>query len=259
MTATARLGIVLMAAAPLVLAQGRVGGRGFGGRGPGGGGYGGGFGGRVGAPAGSIPGSLGPIGQGFGNVVFPATGVPRVTGHIQNLGSTVRGVPYPNGWSGRGGVYPVAVPVAVPAYGYGYSYTAYPSHPQPQQPVTVINTPPPSPSVVINQGYVPDRAQPVMRDYTGADAPPMSTYQAPIPSNPDPEPTRGIEDDKPTIYLIAMRDGTVYSAYAYWVEGDTLHYITTAHAHNQASVSVVDSALSSQLNRERDIEFKLRK
>jgi hypothetical protein len=198
-------------------------------------------------------------------VVFPGTGIPPLSGHIPALSSTIRGVPYPSGWSNRGGIYPIAVPVAVPAYGYGYGY----EHTAPgPAPVTVVNTPPPSPAVIINQNYTPDRANPVMREYSapvpGATAPPaassdpaVSSYQAPIPSNPDP-PRRSIDDDKPTVYLVAMKDGTVYSAYATWVERDTLHYITTAHAHNQASLELVDVRLTNQLNRERGVDFRLR-
>jgi hypothetical protein len=148
----------------------------------------------------------------------------------------------------------VGIPLFVGG-GYGYGYGAYPPV-QPQPNVTVVNAPPQTPSVIINQSYQPDRANPVVRDYTNTE-PTVSSYQAPIPSNP--EPVRSIDDDKPTIYLIAMNDGLVYSAYAYWVEAGTLHYITTGHAHNQASVSLVDAKVSEQLNQERGIEFRLRK
>ncbi|MEZ5351657.1 MAG: hypothetical protein R2762_03410 [Bryobacteraceae bacterium] len=283
MTILARTAPVVLLALPVLLAPDALAQRGTGNRGGGhmgGGRAGGGGGARIGPPArpgggfGAVnpgyprPAGLGPIGQGFGNVVFPATGIPPVTGHIPGLSSTIRGVPYSNaprgGYGRSGGIYPVAVPVAVPAYGVGYGgyygaggYDYQYSAPAP----VVINTAPPSPAVVINQNYQPDRVRPVMREYgapsPGSDEPTVSSYQAPIPSNPDPP--RSIEDDKPTVYLIAMADGTVYSAYAYWVEGDTLHYITTRHSHNQASLSLVDAPLSTQLNRERDVEFRLRK
>ncbi len=214
-------------------------------------------------------GRVGPVGQGFGNVVFPGTGIPPIQpGHVQNLGAFVRGV-YPGQPGGRphhrGSQPAIAVPVPVFVGGYGYGYGEY-APPQPQQipNITVVNTPQAAPNVVINQNYVPDRAQPVMRDYPegGTD---LGVYEAPAPSHPAPAKPRsepaaasGVDDDSPTIYLIALRDGTVYPAYAYWLEADTLHYITTKHSHNKASLGLFDEPLSLQLNRERRVAFKLK-
>lgn len=220
--------------------------------------HGGGGGGRVGTA-----GPVGPIGHGFGNVVFPGTGIPNpVPGHATGLGAAVRGV-YPGG-NGAGWYRPqrpaVAYPIAVPVPVYGGDYYSgfapqmpvqQPYYPQPQ---------PQQPTVIINQHYTPDRAQPVMREYSPTE---LGSYQAPVPDHPAPPPSATaaapvkVDDDTPTVYLIALKDGTVYSAYAYWVEGDTLHYITTKHSHNRASVTLVDSELSNQLNRERKVDFKL--
>ncbi|MBM3810402.1 MAG: hypothetical protein FJW20_02080 [Acidimicrobiia bacterium] len=201
---------------------------------------------------------IGSVGHGFGNVVFPGTGIPRTGPSFpQQLGATVRGGFIP-GYHGvnRGGAIPVAVPVFVGGYGY-----AAPAPPPPQN-ITIFNQPPMVPSVIINQNYVPDRANPVMRDYTKADLPEaaepsMRVYQAPIPSFPDP-PKKAAASDKPTIYLIAFQDGTIYPALAFWVEGETLHYITTKHSHNKASIDLADIALSRQLNQERGVEFNLK-
>lgn len=216
---------------------------------------------QIGPSGGRIVG--GPVGGGFGSVVFPGTGVPRgnpaiSTGHIQGLSNSIRGIP-PAGRPGgyRGGGYIVPVPVVVGGYGYGYSGYTEPVQPN----VTVVNAPQPSPTVIINQNYAPETARPVMREYNQdpSDST-VSSYQAPIPAVPEPvKPriVRTIASDKPTIYLIAMKDGTVYSAYAYWIEGDTLHYVTTKHAMNMASVSLVDATVTNQLNQERGIEFKL--
>jgi hypothetical protein len=44
---------------------------------------------------------------------------------------------------------------------------------------------------------------------------------------------------------------------AYWVDGDTLHYFTSANTHNQASVSLVDRDLTERLNKESGLEVKL--
>jgi hypothetical protein len=224
-------------------------------------------------------GRVGPVGHGFGNVVFPGTGIPQQqrhqpAGHVQSLGATVRGV-WPN--QPHQGGYPqprhrqlVAVPIAVPVYvgGYGYGYNGYGSDyaaQAPQPNITVVNALQPSPSVIINQNYTPDQARPVMHEYPAPAASELGSYQAPVPSHPEPvrpapsaKASVASDDDNPTIYLIALEDGTVYPSYAYWLQGDTLHYITTKHSHNQASMALVDERLSLQLNKERRVEFKLR-
>ncbi len=211
-------------------------------------------------------GSTGPIGHGFGNVVFPGTGIPSINSavqlgpsHAERLGATIsgRGVfPAAQHPAGAGSYYRqgsriIPYPVVVPySYGGGYApdygYTGAP-------PVTVINQMPPTPAVIINQNYTPDRANPVLREYANEDLP-VTVYQAPIPSVPE---GRKMRDDKPTVYLIALKDGTVYSAYAYWLEVDTLYYITPKHSQNKATLDLVDIALSEQLNRERGLEFKV--
>jgi hypothetical protein len=59
------------------------------------------------------------------------------------------------------------------------------------------------------------------------------------------------------IYLIALRDGTIRAAEAYWVERGTLHYVTMQHEQKQTSMENVDRNLSAQLNRERRVAFSL--
>ena len=58
-------------------------------------------------------------------------------------------------------------------------------------------------------------------------------------------------------YLIAFKDNSIYSAVAYWVDGDTLHYFTSGNTHNQVSMSLVDRALTERLNRERKVDIRL--
>jgi hypothetical protein len=206
-----------------------------------------------------VVGRVGPVGHGFGNVVFPGTGIPRTGPSFpQQLGATVRGGFIPGFHDARPvqPVVPVAVPVFVGGYGYGYAPA-----PQPPPNITIYNQPPVSPSVIINQHYAPDRPNPVMRDYSREPLPerPEETfrsYQAPIPSNPEP-PKRAAISDKPTIYLIAFKDGTIYPALAFWMEANTLHYITKKHDHNQATLDLIDTSLSRQLNQERGIEFQI--
>jgi endonuclease YncB( thermonuclease family) len=62
---------------------------------------------------------------------------------------------------------------------------------------------------------------------------------------------------EPDQFLIAFRDKSIYSAIAYWVDGDTLHYFTAGNTHNQASVSLVDRELTAKLNQESGREVKL--
>jgi hypothetical protein len=106
-----------------------------------------------------------------------------------------------------------------------------------------------------------------MRVYgNGADSS-VNTIQVPAPSYPEGRPLAAATDlgndsvnptDEPTVYLIALKDGTIYASYAFWAEHDTLHYITPGHAHNQVSLDQVDMTLSRRLNRERKLEFNLR-
>ena len=135
-----------------------------------------------------------------------------------------------------------------PAYGNGYDappqqqgYNNEPGYGDPSQ----------SPIVIINQNYRPDNPNPVMRDYSN-DASIRRYEPTPRPSD---QPVA--QDAPPTIYLIAMRDHTIFPTLAYWVEGDTLHYVTVQGSHNKASLDLVDRAFSEQINRERNLDFHL--
>jgi len=59
------------------------------------------------------------------------------------------------------------------------------------------------------------------------------------------------------MFLIAMKDHTIFPAIAYWVEGDTLNYITVQGAKNSVSLDLVDRDFSKQINKERKVEFGL--
>jgi hypothetical protein len=45
-----------------------------------------------------------------------------------------------------------------------------------------------------------------------------------------------------------MKDHWVYAAIAYWVQGQTLHYVTPGGDHNQVSLALVDRQMSARLN-----------
>jgi hypothetical protein len=194
------------------------------------------------APAGPNP---------FGNVVFPATPGPGYnafrsvtnTGFAGSLGGVVSGLsPYTGGHrrARSSGVF------SYPAYvgGYGYAPASDDSgQQQPESNVTVVN-PPAGPAVA---GGAPQEAQRVDADAESD----FHFYQAP---SAEPSNTPPVDD---SYYLIAFKDHTIYSAVAYYVDGDTLHYFTAGNVHNQVSVALVDSQLTEQLNQQRGVEMHL--
>jgi hypothetical protein len=102
------------------------------------------------------------------------------------------------------------------------------------------------PSVIVNPNYTPDTANPVLRDYSY-----LPATDAGTPQNPD-------QNNSPAVFfLIAMKDHTIYPAIAYWVENDTLNYITQQGVRNRVSLDLVDRDFSVQLNKERSIDFAL--
>lgn len=213
--------------------------------------------------------------SGFGNVLFPGTGTapPLVSPYLrpgptfaQRLGATVAGHPRSLllGRPDARRALPIVIPYAVPVWGYGYGYGPPMAE---YSPVTVVNQPPQQPTVIINQYYGSDTAKPVVRDYTQTELPPpgpaspsLRSFQAPVPSHPEPpkqDSAAEERDPKPTIYLIAYKDQSIYPAIAYWIEGDSLHYITPQGSHNRASLELIDREFSERLNRERNIDFSL--
>ena len=227
-------------------------------------------------------GSLG----GFGNVLYPGTGhAPNASQTFPaRLGATVAGHPYgPGYYNGAGyGSYPLNAPrlghpaghsrsvvVPYPVFigggyygGYAPEYAVPP--PQEQPMMDAYGTP----SVVINQNFVPDRANPVVRNYPDDQPPPessgMKLYQTP-PTRPYADPAapapavrrQPAPDPQPTIYLLAFKDHNIVPALGYWMEGNTLHYVSVEHSLNQASFDLIDRDLSQRLNDERGVEFKL--
>jgi endonuclease YncB( thermonuclease family) len=59
------------------------------------------------------------------------------------------------------------------------------------------------------------------------------------------------------VYGYPVKDHTIYSAVAYWVDGDTLHYFTSGNTHNQASLSLIDRDLTERLNKESGLDVSL--
>jgi hypothetical protein len=202
--------------------------------------------------AGAVPGggpSLG--GAGFGRYIYPGTGAPAAVRTGPRGGGFVAPPPqsHPQG-HGR------SVIVPYPVF-YGASYYPYDAPP----PVDLTALPPDygqypqSPVVIINQNFKPDVANPVLRDYSNVPLPepvappPPQAYERPRIVNND--------DSTPTIYLVAMKDKSIFASVAYWVDGETLNYVTREGSINHVSLDLVDREFSKQLNDERGVEFKL--
>jgi hypothetical protein len=173
----------------------------------------------------------------WGNVVTPARPQgPFVNNHFGN-GHGFRG-------NRASGVY--AFPAFIGSgygcpYGYGPDQSAAPAQDNGGA------SPAPAPPVVINQYFgtpPPDReGAPAAADSN------FHYYQSPTDAGAPPADA--------TYYLIAFKDHTIYSAVAYYTEGDTLHYFTAGNVHNQVSLSLVDRQLTEQLNRQHNVELRL--
>jgi hypothetical protein len=185
-----------------------------------------------------------PFAQGaFGNVVFGggATRPGGTTGR-QNF----RRQPFVPGASIGGTLIPYAYPVtyAYPVYVGGSIDNTCAAEPAPQQPPDSTEIYPSQPAPEIAGGIGSDDAQ---------DDPTTPTAAA-AGREPVEEPA---SNDEPSHYLIAFKDHTIYSAVAYWVDGDTLHYFTSGSTHNQVSLSLIDRGLTERLNQESGLELKL--
>jgi hypothetical protein len=116
------------------------------------------------------------------------------------------------------------------AFDYGSSYYGSPY----DQPIELPPPPPPS------AAYYEPAPEPA----------PAVTQEARIrPGDPIAEPQN--------YYLIEYKDHSIYSALAYWIEGDTLHYVTTQNTHNQASLSLIDLEKTAKLNEDRSVPFSI--
>jgi hypothetical protein len=102
--------------------------------------------------------------------------------------------------------------------------------------------------VIVNPNYIPETANPVLRDYT----------DTPVPDGaPQQDSQTGAANSPSVFFLIALKDHTIYPALAYWVENNTLNYITTQGVRNSVPLDQVDRDFSAQLNKERNIDFAL--
>ncbi len=190
---------------------------------------------------------------GWGSVAFPGTGHPPASGYV-NAGRPYAGRPYGPGFypgAVRGGNYRRARPVY--AYGYpvyvggGYAEPAYapaePPDPGGYPQYGSAMGPPPAPTVIINQNF-------------GPAAPPLPSPET-VHVYGDNRPAADNAAPDPQYYLIALKDHSIYSAVAYWVEDGTLHYITTPNIRNETSLNLVDMTLTTRLNQDRGVNVSL--
>jgi hypothetical protein len=186
---------------------------------------------------------------GFGASGF---GVPFATAHRGTGPGRVNG-PGRSAYPRRTVIAPIYF--GVPVYGgydYGQDYADAP--PSDAPPVQA------APTVIINQNFVPDHANPVVREVpdTADSGQDVGVFQAPGPPPVEPaEETAPAISDQPTIYLIAFQDHSIVPALAYWTEGTLLKYVNMDHSINQASLELVDRDMSRLLNDQRSVDFHL--
>ncbi|MGC9972444.1 MAG: hypothetical protein ABSE56_17820 [Bryobacteraceae bacterium] len=203
--------------------------------------------------------------SGYGNVVFPGTGGPPpmidpfAASFAYRLGATVSGYPPYTGFPSRGrrggAVVPYLYPVFVGGYDYPYPYQQTPN-------VTVVAPPQyatqPAAPIIINQYFGSETAKPAVTEYgpDGREIPPADSSGPRIYQAPSNEPAEPSASDS-VVFFIALKDSSVYTAVAYWVDGDMLHYITPQGKHNQTSLALVDRGLSARLNAGQKVDFHL--
>jgi hypothetical protein len=133
---------------------------------------------------------------------------------------------------------------------YDNSYPPQEMVPPQQQPNVTVVFPP----------QQQQRANPVMiqpgpdGEYNTMVRPPATMYDTQRPRDTASDTEPAADSNR---YLLAFKDHTIYSAVAYWVDGETLHYFTTGNTHNQVSLSLIDRELTERLNRELGIDFSL--
>src|SRR5262249_8570937 len=87
---------------------------------------------------------------------------------------------------------------------------------------------------------------------------PVTVYESPRASRPEIHGNTGSSypgNEKP-IYLIAFKNHDIRAAEAYWITGNTIHFITLQHEQRQAPPDSVDRNLTLRLNQERHVDFR---
>lgn len=88
----------------------------------------------------------------------------------------------------------------------------------------------------------------IVNQYFGKDAPENTTKVTSPSESGEASATR-------EYYMIAYKNRHVVTALAYWLDGDTLHYVTAENAHNQSSLALIDLEMTTRLNADREVPF----
>lgn len=173
----------------------------------------------------------GRVGGGFGDGqrgVNP--GIPPVH-PIPPLGPTGRGFPVALRPSPGRNFFTPAFPLFLGGYDYGYPEYS------------------PAPNVVIIQQFSPSAPvqetprEPVKSEIREYRQPAVTT--APLPQEEQPA------------FAIVLKDGSVHSAAAVVMEGDTLHYVDPDGRHQRVALKTVDGEATRRVNRERNLQLQL--
>lgn len=176
------------------------------------------------------------------NNSWPAQLPLPLDSHAGRLGAVVAGRPVPLGAPGARPQVPIVRgPIfSNPAIWFPMTYAPPPS------PVYVIQNaaPAPAPTIVsVNPDYKAEVARPVMTEYHAISKPYENV----------PEPGSG----QLKVYLLALKDGTLRQAVAFWHEGSTLHFILPDHKQSSIAWENLDREASIRFNRERGLELRL--
>jgi len=107
--------------------------------------------------------------------------------------------------------------------------------PMPTQPSVIVITPPSTPPPAAIEQRVQNTS------------PAVPSEKGCAPSLPE-DPVR---------FFVALKDGSVQIAVAYWVVDGILHYLTPEGSHNLVSLELVDRKLSARLNDTGRVQFVL--
>jgi hypothetical protein len=149
-------------------------------------------------------------------------------------------------WGPWGSYYPATAYAPFGPYlytGYGYNVSTNPflySYPEPSGPnITIVMAPSATPSqgtvIINNNARAPETAPP-----------PEKNSRNDVPERTSSPP-----------YIIALKDGTVWAAVGYVVQGQALHFLTQSGQFKQITLDQVDRALSAKLNADAKIDFHL--
>lgn len=129
-----------------------------------------------------------------------------------------------------GGFYPYAAPV----FGGGY----YCCNPSPTN-VVIVQAPVSPPEPIVQQPPA-EPAKPEVHEYNWPTTSESEMREAESPS-----------------FSVALKDGSVYSAKAIWIQNGMLYFLTPEGECRSVSVSSVDRSLTEKLNKERKLRFRL--